>query len=190
MKKVRKTLLTCSFFPNASLTPSASAIIARWISFGRNRKSGRKRTAAPVNARGYLRPACHEDPERGHKRAGQNRGHAHPDGPEGMSLFGILQVPVISRFIPDWIKKYWLEVLEQRGTSMKNLAFFKKHRTPASGCVEQELNLRTPSRRDPKSRSFDQARISTPDSFVLLQTGFVKGERRAVTARVNIFVRP
>jgi len=24
----------------------------------------------------------------------------------------------------------------------------------------------------------------------LLQTGFVKGERRAVTARVNIFVRP
>ena len=30
-----------------------------------------------------------------------------------------------------------------------------------TGCVEQELNLRTPARRDPKSRSFDQTRIST-----------------------------
>jgi hypothetical protein len=48
---VQNTFFTCSFFPNASMTASASAIIARRISFGRKTKSGRNRTAAPMNAR-------------------------------------------------------------------------------------------------------------------------------------------
>jgi hypothetical protein len=32
------------------MTASASAFIARWISFGRKTKSGRNNTAAPMNA--------------------------------------------------------------------------------------------------------------------------------------------
>jgi len=39
MNRVQNTLLTCSFFPNASITASVSAFIARWISLYRNPKS-------------------------------------------------------------------------------------------------------------------------------------------------------
>ena len=48
---VQKTFFTCSFFPNVSIAASTSVFIARWISLGRNTKSGRNRTAAPMNAR-------------------------------------------------------------------------------------------------------------------------------------------
>ncbi len=40
MKKVQKTFFTCSFFPNAKITASTSAFIARWSSFGRKRIAG------------------------------------------------------------------------------------------------------------------------------------------------------
>jgi hypothetical protein len=51
MNKVQNTFLTCSFFPNASITASTSACSPCWISFGKNTNSGGNRTAALMNAR-------------------------------------------------------------------------------------------------------------------------------------------
>jgi len=38
INKAQTTRITCLFFPNASMTASASAYIPRWISFGRKTK--------------------------------------------------------------------------------------------------------------------------------------------------------
>ena len=56
-------------------------------------------------------------------------------------------------------------------------------------CVEQELNLRTPSRRDPKSRSFDRARISTL-SFPLYTNRLSREDGKMGTSCPRAYIRP
>ena len=50
----------------------------------------------------------------------------------------------------------------------KKITYENKVKSLVLICVEQELNLRTPARRDPKSRSFDRTRKST---LVMIRRG-------------------
>jgi len=53
----------------------------------------------------------------------------------------------------------WCSYPELSGVILEEIK--KKILVKKQECVEQELNLRTPARRDPKSRSFDRTRKST-----------------------------